>query len=244
VRHGGFYLDMVILLKTIAVVLLIAVTLVFPIYNAFRLQSRTLSIGQRLDRTVDVARRWSGSQYAEESIVAFFSRFAIISAPTAVLRDAGRWVDFKYGETLLLAPISLFIPRILWPDKPTIAIGHEFARTFNLLAPGDRETFVAITPVGELYWNFQVPGVVVGMFLVGWLYRWLFMRYGHGSEAGPYRKATYLTVLFLLLTGEGNLAILGASIVKQLLLIHGVLWLFVRVGWARYSEPPTPATSL
>ncbi len=73
-------------------------------------------------------------------------------------------LSFQYGRTIarwLLAPI----PRSLWPDKPVIPPGPEVGRAVY----GQRVAGVPPALVGELYWNFHLPGVVLGAFGFGWL---------------------------------------------------------------------------
>ncbi len=53
------------------------------------------------------------------------------------------------------------VPRSLWPDKPS-SYSFELGRYF-LNIPSDSPPSL----VGEMYQNFHVPGVMVGMFLLG-----------------------------------------------------------------------------
>jgi oligosaccharide repeat unit polymerase len=73
-------------------------------------------------------------------------------------------LPFQYGRTFL-DTFLLPIPRQLWPGKP---LPIDFVVT-QLLTPqfgGGKP----ISLIGELYLNFHVPGILIGMFLfgVGW----------------------------------------------------------------------------
>jgi hypothetical protein len=217
--------------KTLVVVMLLFVFIIFPMYNTFRLFDRSLDTGRRMDRTMDMARTWSSDRFLDASIFAFLKRIAVLTSVAAVVSDSGRWVDYRYGETLILAPIGLLIPRFVWPDKPEISIGREFGETFRLTNEMDRETYIAPCLVGEFYWNFAVPGVIVGMWLMGIGYRWFYQRYGAGGGFDPIRKSIYATLLPSAIIFESNVAILVAGMVKVLIILTIFLALCRRLGW-------------
>ncbi len=85
--------------------------------------------------------------------------------------------------------------------------------------------------VGEFYWNFSIPGVIVGMWLLGLGYRWGYQRYGAGSKFDPVRKAIYATLLPTALLLEGSIAIIIVSLIKVTLILVVFLLLANRLGW-------------
>jgi hypothetical protein len=217
--------------KSVLVVVMIFIFLIFPMYNTFRQVDRNLDTSRRVDRTVEMAQSWDSGKYMDASVFAFLNRISVLTSVAAVVSDTGRWVDYRYGETLILAPIGLLIPRFLWEDKPEIAIGKEFGQTFRLTGSLDRETYIAPTVVGEFYWNFGVPGVITGMWLLGLGYRWYYQRYGAGTGFYPIRKAIYATLLPATLAFEGNVAILVGGTIKILVILTVFLILCRRLGW-------------
>jgi hypothetical protein len=76
---------------------------------------------------------------------------------------------FRYGETMAYASYA-FIPRLLWPDKPSLSKGSWFT-VYLGFSPRESEatTSTGITATGELYWNFGIVGVISGMLLIGML---------------------------------------------------------------------------
>jgi hypothetical protein len=74
---------------------------------------------------------------------------------------------FRYGDTMAYASYA-FIPRLLWPDKPTLSKGSWFT-VYLGFSPRESEatTSTGITATGELYWNFGIVGVISGMLLIG-----------------------------------------------------------------------------
>jgi hypothetical protein len=75
----------------------------------------------------------------------------------------------RYGETMAYASYA-FIPRLLWPDKPSLSKGSWFT-VYLGFSPREPEatTSTGITATGELYWNFGIVGVVLGMLFIGML---------------------------------------------------------------------------
>jgi len=70
-------------------------------------------------------------------------------------------IPFLGGSTIREIPEAL-IPRSLWPKKP---LGVD-SRVASYLYPGV-DVAVPITVQGELYWNYDVAGVLFGAFLLG-----------------------------------------------------------------------------
>lgn len=66
-----------------------------------------------------------------------------------------------------------WIPRKIWPGKPTISLGEIFWK--ELVPPGlyAEGTSVSVSLPGEFYWDLGIVGVLVGMMLVGILWRFL-----------------------------------------------------------------------
>jgi hypothetical protein len=93
------------------------------------------------------------------------------------------------------------------------------------------ETEIALSIVGEFYWNFAIPGVVIGMWLLGMAYRWYFQRYGAGAGFDPLRKAIYVTLLPGALLIEGSFAVTIGGLIKTLIILGVFLLLFRRLGW-------------
>lgn len=218
--------------RTILAALLLLVFVIFPIYNNYRLQKRDLGTRERLGKTLQVASEWDSSTFYTNSIESFMGRMAVVTSMAAVLRDVPESVEFRRGDTLLLLPISMFIPRILWPDKPNIMTGREFGVTFQLVGGIDRETQIAPTVLADFYWNFHLPGVLIGMFLLGGFYRLCYQRYGASTGYDPIGKAIWLSLLVTLMAFEFNVAGLLAVLLKSLLIMVGMQWFLRSTGLA------------
>ncbi|MFK5921788.1 MAG: oligosaccharide repeat unit polymerase [Verrucomicrobiota bacterium] len=92
-------------------------------------------------------------------------------------------LDHQYGKTIalwLIAPI----PRSLWRDKPLIQPGPIIGnKIYAQKRAGVPPAFVA-----EMYWNFHLPGVLIGGLLLGISLRFLHQRFQplrQQGEAAP-----------------------------------------------------------
>jgi len=111
---------------------------------------------------------WS-DRFSGENVFSFLSGQDFVDVEILVLiknRFPAK-TDFLYGETYL----SLFaapIPRQMWPQKPLEPGGLLGSYFF----PGEK-TGAPPSQIGELYINFGIGGVVLGMLIWGIIFRYL-----------------------------------------------------------------------
>lgn len=156
-------------------------------------------------------------------------------------------VDFLYGETLTTFFAS-WIPRVFWPEKPDISTGQMFNRAFGLSA--SPLTMVPTTIPGELYWNFSMPGVIVGMFLIGMFFGLISAGVSHGASITlPRFLVLLLATYFLAIRLEGNIATQFSIFLRLALLVWLIDKLYRSIGWSRRvravpvaSKRPVPSS--
>lgn len=103
--------------------------------------------------------------------------------------DAGM-VQFSRGESFELAAASV-VPRVLWPGKPITGGSGSMVADFTGLGLHD-ETSWGVGVILELYINFGLPSLALGMFALGALLRWLDARaFRRLVGAEPHRAITY-----------------------------------------------------
>jgi hypothetical protein len=76
------------------------------------------------------------------------------------------------NERLWMIPFYPFIPRFIWRDKPE----EDYGRRFTSMLYGGRPAYSNSSPTmpGDLYvLHYGIPGVLVGMFLIGLAMQWL-----------------------------------------------------------------------
>jgi len=100
-----------------------------------------------------------------------------------------------FGETMEYAAYA-FVPRLLWPDKPSVTRGAWFSTRLGLFqTEADATTSVGMTAVGELYWNFGLPGIVIGMLSIG-LGQGVLWRMAGGDPRGkPIHMLLYVSLM-------------------------------------------------
>ena len=89
-----------------------------------------------------------------------------------VVRQTGNTVPFWDGETYL-SLVGFAVPRFLWPNKPTKTLGQDFGHRYGYLDSWDTWTSINLPFLIEFYANFGELGVLLGMVVVGVLYRLL-----------------------------------------------------------------------
>jgi hypothetical protein len=132
---------------------------------------------------------------------------------------------FKMGETMEYL-LYAFIPRILWPEKPSVSRGAWYtaylggAESESTAASGS-----ALTAPGELYWNFGLPGLVIGMAVLGWLIgRLLWQTAGADPRTNPVRMLAMLTAA-LLVSSEIEAGTMLVAIVVDVIVLRLALTL-------------------
>jgi hypothetical protein len=84
-------------------------------------------------------------------------------------------ISYWHGETYKTLPASI-IPRVLWPNKPSKTLGQDFGHRYQIINDNDFNTSINLPLLVEFYINFGPVGVLMGMFLLGCIYRLLYLK--------------------------------------------------------------------
>jgi len=212
------------------------VFVIFPVYNTFRVTDRRGAQTQRLEATAQTIGAWSTDKYLEHSLGAFKERLALVNSVAVVIRDVGRWVPYAKGETLFFPTVAFFVPRVLWPEKPMLTLGREFGQTFRIIHSLDNKTFIAATVPGELYWNFDLPGIVFGMALWGIAMRALYRRFGQAPRDAPVSRILHMMVVIEFAHWGGGIASGVVGLTRTLLVLAAMSW--VGRNWGLLEREP------
>ncbi|HEY6417574.1 MAG TPA: hypothetical protein VIX59_01115 [Candidatus Binataceae bacterium] len=121
-------------------------------------------------------------------------RMAEVNTFAAVIRATPGQIPYWRGESfypLLFKPI----PRFVYPAKPEDTTGSTFPHRYGFLDQTNTTTSFNLPQLVELYCNFGIPGVVIGMFLYGLLYRVVLDVFVHrGMGLGAVVAAIYLSM--------------------------------------------------
>jgi hypothetical protein len=211
------------------------VIVAFPIFVAYRAEitgqrglSRTqaaMEIGKVLDIVLGATEKAENSH--REMGPSFLERSSLKSNVELAFEKTGVDVPFQDGRTLMDLPFA-FIPRIIWPDKPTVPAGQVFNHEFY---HGTDDTFISPSHLGELYWNFGWPGVLVGMATIGTLLGVI----GARTNLARGLSLTRLLVLVVTIKGvcmgfEGSIAIAYVVWLRSLAAVAVLHLIFARAA--------------
>lgn len=154
----------------------LAVSIVYPLAEFHRrviLKNYTLGAVYALSRPIETISRLSEfatslgpGDYLTMGISATSSRFDSLGILSAIVRDCPRRVPFQGGWSLAHIPLG-YVPRIVWPAKPQNPTGQWVSDNFAFAGHKGMRSATGPSWVGELYFNFGWPGIVIGMLLMG-----------------------------------------------------------------------------
>lgn len=151
-----------------------------------------------------------------------------------IVHGTGGSVPFQHGSTLT-PMLAAFIPKIIWPSKPSLDVGRILNRQFHVSE--DTDSYVSPSHLGELYWNFGWGGVIVGMAMFGLLLGYL------GARCDLSKTVTVTRILII--AGTARLLILGfESSISNQYVVWARMMLAVAVLHFLFARPianPQPA---
>lgn len=149
-----------------------------------------------------------------------FSRINHLSTTAAIMRDTPALHPYIWGGSYLPL-LTKMIPRFLWPDKPDESFGNSWTHRYGYLGENDSSTSFNLPWLPEMYMNFGWFGIIGVMFLLGLLYRclWVWLM-GQATTTIAYVIALVFSQSMII--SESNLSMqLGGLIILSVM-----LWLF------------------
>lgn len=102
----------------------------------------------------------------EEGINKTYGRINHMMVTAAIIADTPDKQPYLYGETYI--PLfTKWIPRFIWPNKPSEVLGSVWARAYGYLGADDYETSFNLPWLPEMYMNFGIFGVIGISVLIG-----------------------------------------------------------------------------
>jgi len=112
------------------------------------------------------------------------------------VQHTGLREPYSWGRSLFVDPLLALVPRALWPGK-TISLGDsEFVNRYTGLSLKTESISVDTNITFELYANFSWPGVILGLYVFGFLMARLELKL-----VRPGNSLTAILVLSILLIG-------------------------------------------
>jgi hypothetical protein len=132
---------------------------------------------------------------------------------TLAVRFTGTEQPFQNGATLGNLAGGL-VPRIVWPDKPTPGIGYWFGENYWETPPGGTVVPQSVTHPGELWIDFGLPGVLIGLALLAIWYRFAYTAL-RPRESGT--GALLYTIVFVtVIVVDRDLPLVYVTLVQRL----------------------------
>jgi hypothetical protein len=216
------------------------VLLVYPIFVAARGEvhgehgiSRAAVVAN-LGKAVRLAISAEGRVFSgPDHEMTFIERVSMRGMVETTVERTGR--DAPYQDGYTLSPLlAAFIPKVLWSDKPDVPAGQLFNKQFHLTDSDD--IFISISYLGELYWNFGWPGVLVGMALCGAILGFIGKRFNLAEGRTVTRLlVTVVTIKQLIIGFEGYISPNYVVWIRSLVGIGVLHLMFARLPLVRSS---------
>lgn len=183
-----------------------------------------------------VYHRWRAAETdlpPQQTIIARLTSFNQLSQIGALVERNG----FYEGRTFEYLRYA-FIPRVLWPEKPKIALGAWYAMEIGQavqMENGWYNNSVNMTQAGELYLNFGWLGVIAGLplFGVALAFFWTRANFWEFGASNFFGSAFAVLMLWMVLGGHGEFTVL-VSLLGIFLALYGlsVLLGLAQLIWA------------
>lgn len=165
------------------------------------------------------------NMYVEAGYESTVARTTLTQNYALLLKYLDHTGAYWYGRYLWMLPALILVPRFLWPSKPLGNKGYWFA--VNVWGQDPRvHNSVAITFPGDLHLQFGLPSLLLGMFLVGVLCRWLYERYVRPRS--DYGLFFYLFLFLPLFRPEGDVPFKLAGLARIFILLSVLSWAVFR----------------
>ena len=198
---------------------------------------RAISIQAKSALFIDImVEKWRNPyQHHHERLrskVPLIRRISLIALFSLVVEKTPETVPYIWGASYKPLPTS-FVPRLIWPSKPEERLGQWFGHRYGILLPDDKGTSINVPWIVEMYANFGIWGVLIGMTVAGVLLGFLQAVFNR-SEMSPLEIVIGTTIFLPLFYQEANFSLMTGSLVP---LTIG-LWLYFWVGLTIGNRAP------
>lgn len=161
--------------------------------------------------------------YGMSSLLNMSNRFHGADSLITCMATVPEYHPYEGGRTLYLLPLTVFVPRAIWPDKPKIGLGTFFRE--NIWRGPDSQAAsggqIAMTQMGELYINFGVWGIAIGMLILGGFHRFVYSYAMANMGRGGYSMLLFFFgAILCFLAIERNLAFAYGYLLKLSLFLY------------------------
>ncbi len=201
-----------------------ALVLLYPFSNAYRSLVREGGVevtsfegaartGQMAFSNVEEGESTAGDLW-REGLDHTLQRLELLTSVAQVLSLGPRASMVKGDVRWWMLPLYPFVPRFLWPSKPILDEGQRFSIALETGAT----TSTAVTYPADLYLQFGLLGIPVGMFVLGVVVQWLTNR-----MSGPMEPRDLFVYAAVFLSGfplEGDVFSVWTGLIKLLAILY------------------------
>ena len=169
-----------------------ALSLMFPVFQAYRTEITDergldrLQALHELPKVLSIAMQAAEKEEQQKAVdpderpQSFLERSSVKGALENLFLHVPREVPYLNGATLVALPMA-FVPRLIAPDKEDISAGLLYSQ---LILKFHGDTYISISHLGELYWNFGWLGILLGIPIAGTLLGFVGARFNleHGTS--------------------------------------------------------------
>ncbi len=227
-----------ILSLVVAALLLLAVRSVIEEFRNVAWFTRSMTFTERIEFAyvlIDAKIRTEGLVDSAVEGWTKSGRWGTIDIYAHVVRETPERIPYWNGETYY-SLVGMAVPRVLWPSKPNKMLGQEFGHRYNFLLSDDVRTSINLPYFVEFYANFGFFGVLIGMAIVGAIYRVL-QRLVNAPGQSPLMSIVGLILLFPLFNIESDFSLTFGGLLLNGLATYMVLrFLARRSALATYEQ--------
>ena len=132
-------------------------------------------------------------------------------------------IDYYGGKSYASIPYK-FLPRFLFKDKPKEEWGNFWGKRYEVINMKDNNTAWNFPVLNEFYANFSYKGVVFGMFLLGFIIKFLLILLSFNLKQ-PILLSMSSTVMLNFFFLESNLSMVIGSAINQILFFSIIIFL-------------------
>ncbi|BCM88565.1 hypothetical protein IAD21_00398 [Abditibacteriota bacterium] len=170
-------------------------------------------------------------QTVDDATDVLWKRFDLLHKFVWVLKKTPTDIPY-YGGATYSYLLYGWIPRLVWPDKPSASEGASYRTDvdYQFVTPDSvGKTNIGIGFLPESYANFGIWGTVFVMALQGACFALLDrLLNGPQSQGG---RAIYLALMIFFLNGIGSSTVTLFGAVFQLVLANGIILRFFATSW-------------
>ncbi len=154
-------------------------------------------------------------------------RSAIMDLFANVVRRTPSEIPYWKGDTYTTLATSM-VPRFLWPDKPVKVLGQSFGHRYGFLHATNRSTAINLPYMVEFFVNFGGAGVILGMMIVGFIYRVLDTLVNRPGQS-PLLSMIGVVILLPLLVIESDFSLVFGGLILTGAAFAGIWWQFRKI---------------